>query len=278
MPLQILRQNHTATSKISHVLETDFQIVAKMMRAEFQLAEKRANSAGEIGQAREALVRNFLQEYLPVPWAVGSGFVRDANGKSSKQIDVIVNYDSILKGLPYEKKRKLYFAESVGAIVSVKSTLTKTTLRDAVYNVWSAKQLRRSSVKGQERVMSHYEQEVAEIIPGMIFAFQSKVSLRASAVALTTIIAELGIPEKEQPDVLVVLDVGHVVNVAEKEDRFKAYAGDKPGVGIVMFNSRENALLELLLLVMRYLPQHVFVPSASVLSKYYENPRRYPTQ
>lgn len=106
---------------------------------------------GENGRAREEAVRRFLAEVLPPDFGIDTGFVIDAIGGISRQVDVVI----------YRKGRypvldvggvKHFMVESVAAVIEVKAQIgSKKLLRDALNNVGSVKALDRTN-GGKNRV------------------------------------------------------------------------------------------------------------------------------
>ncbi len=54
------------------------------------LKERLLHHPGELGTDREEVVRNFLRSYIPRRFEVSTGFIFDANGKLSEQLDIII--------------------------------------------------------------------------------------------------------------------------------------------------------------------------------------------
>jgi hypothetical protein len=81
-------------------------------------------SSATKGSEREDFVEQFLSEVLPTPFRFGRGDVTDTFGNRSGQVDVVVEY-TFLPSLPLVGGgERLYLAESVAAILEVKSDLS----------------------------------------------------------------------------------------------------------------------------------------------------------
>ena len=52
---------------------------------------------GELGTAREQIIREFLTAHLPKRFDVSTGFVFDCNGLISRQLDIVV-FDATIFG------------------------------------------------------------------------------------------------------------------------------------------------------------------------------------
>ncbi|PPF62149.1 hypothetical protein C5C21_14450 [Rathayibacter tritici] len=94
--------------------------------------------------AREEVLRQYLREIVPGGYEVSTGFVIDSAGGQSKQQDlIIVRRD-------YHPRFQIggalfYPVEAVSAVVEIKSTLTAATLKEAVRNGRSVKELDRTA-------------------------------------------------------------------------------------------------------------------------------------
>jgi hypothetical protein len=107
--------------------------------------EKQADLAGvhrhgtTVGTAREFFVQRILRMVLPPMVHVGGGTIIGADGRHSRQIDVILCDPRfpVLEAVPGIRS---YFVEGVIATVEVKSTLDKRALLDALDNCYSVRQ------------------------------------------------------------------------------------------------------------------------------------------
>jgi hypothetical protein len=118
--------------------------VAEQMR--IALRQKLVPHPGELGTGREEVIRDFLRQHLPKRFGVSTGFVFDAHGKVSHQIDVII-YDAYSCPAFEAVGGKMFFpCESVVAVGEVKSQLTSTKkVSEAFDNLRSVKELDRSA-------------------------------------------------------------------------------------------------------------------------------------
>jgi hypothetical protein len=92
-----------------------------------------------IGQAREFVVARILRTILPASAHIGSGIVVASDGKTSKQIDIVV-YDPRFPFLKVDGGG-LYFVEGVLATVEVKSTMDSAQLVGCLDNSRSVLEL-----------------------------------------------------------------------------------------------------------------------------------------
>jgi hypothetical protein len=102
---------------------------------EFEAQLRRINSFTNhrvsIGSAHEGILRRFLQQHLPKRFGVGEGFVVDNKGNASGQCDIIIW--SVLDYSPIYSDGDFVIvpAESVKAIIEVKTSLNKKSLVEA---------------------------------------------------------------------------------------------------------------------------------------------------
>src|SRR5438874_4802482 len=82
-------------------------------------------SSATTGQERAAVIDEFLGKVLPPIYRFGTGDATDANGTRSGQLDVVVEYP-FAPPLPTvgAGQTRLYLAESVAAVMKVKSNLS----------------------------------------------------------------------------------------------------------------------------------------------------------
>jgi hypothetical protein len=108
---------------------------------------------GESGRAREEAIRQHIQEFLPGGLRLETGFVVDALGGQSRQIDLILYYGDYypvfrVNGLP------LVPVEAVIAVFEVKANVgSRAVLADCYEVLASVKRLDRSN-RGTNRVLT----------------------------------------------------------------------------------------------------------------------------
>jgi hypothetical protein len=89
-----------------------------------------------VGSAREFLIKRVLKSILPSLVHIGTGKIIDAKGNASNQIDVVL-FDPRFPKFEIESGIGMYPLEGVIATIEVKSTLTTTSLKDALDNTLS---------------------------------------------------------------------------------------------------------------------------------------------
>jgi len=85
-----------------------------------------------IGILTEEILRSFLKNYLPKSISVEQGFILSQNGEMSKQCDILI-YDSNYYA-PFYRINDIVVvpADSVIAVIEVKTTLTKQIFHNAI--------------------------------------------------------------------------------------------------------------------------------------------------
>lgn len=92
------------------------------------------------GQAREQIIRDFLQAHLPELVSVVSGEIVDAQNSYSKQQDVVLVLKSIPR-LPFASGSDIIFQEGVVATIEIKTNLSSATLASIGDNISSVRGL-----------------------------------------------------------------------------------------------------------------------------------------
>ena len=126
-------------------LNSVFTKVAVQFRVEFDELAREIEHRGEAGEAREEALRSMLRRYLPSRVEVGTGFVIDATGAESKQVDIVL-YDRSV-GTVFDGGGIQYFpCETVIVVGEVRTRIESTDhLETALANIASVKSLDRSN-------------------------------------------------------------------------------------------------------------------------------------
>jgi hypothetical protein len=159
--------------------------------------------SGDKGTARENVLRDFLKgPYLPKRYGVaeGTGAVVATNGAMSGQIDITI-YDALDAPRLLDVGGIQYFpVESVFGVVQVKSNLSSTAeIVDGLDNIASFKSLR---CRGHAEPLGF----------GILFAYTA--SLRWPTIIETIAQWERANPSVHWPNLVCVLDQGHILNLA----------------------------------------------------------------
>jgi hypothetical protein len=116
---------------------------------------------GESGRAREQIITRFLRRLLPSGYAVSTGFVIDAVGGISRQVDLVIHrtgYHPVLEigGVDH------FLVESVVAIIENKAAIDSVAnLQTALENIGSVKRLDRSN--GGKNTVFHLSGKVEKL-------------------------------------------------------------------------------------------------------------------
>lgn len=121
-----------------------FRALARKLRAELDSVSGGQHPA-EIGDRREAVIRDFLRAVLPGDLRVASGEIFATSGESSRQVDALV-YHHKSPTLQRSERSVVLAAESVLAAVEIKPLLRRAELADALANLHLAKALRPMAV------------------------------------------------------------------------------------------------------------------------------------
>ena len=107
-----------------------------------------ATSPSTVGAAMEQPVKKQLEQILPRGIAVGSGFVIDSEGGTSRQTDIVLYEKDICPEFSINNtpETTYYPCEGVIAVGEVKSTLDKGSLEDAFKKIASVKKLKRYQI------------------------------------------------------------------------------------------------------------------------------------
>ncbi|PZP83929.1 MAG: hypothetical protein DI582_10020 [Azospirillum brasilense] len=117
-----------------------FQSISEQLISEFQRTAEIWHPGGK-GSAREAALKQFLKDYLPQRYAIGSGAVISPENKKSGELDIII-YDPLhCPTLIKTAAHSIYPIESIYGAISVKSHLDSGELADAYQNIASLKSI-----------------------------------------------------------------------------------------------------------------------------------------
>jgi hypothetical protein len=108
----------------------------------FNSTEVTYENAFDRGGPREEFVRSFLKVYLPKKYGITTGKVIGLDGDLSRQADIII-YDSLNSPIVFNeelgKEFQIIPAESVIAVVEVKSIFTYDVYQETIANIKSFK-------------------------------------------------------------------------------------------------------------------------------------------
>ncbi len=190
------------------------------MIAAFNESAQVVHSGGK-GSQREDIRASFLEDYLPKQYGVGRGEVISPKNMRSGQMDVVIYDAQKCPVLLPSTSHAVYPVESIYGVISVKSRLNSTELKDAYQNISSFK-----SVLPRES----YEFSPA---PGMaiglsaptpvtgIFAFTADRSLEAIAEQAIKLDTQYDLSQR--PDFIAILGIGIVASREALRGLFNNY-------------------------------------------------------
>ena len=105
-----------------------------------------------VGTGREISAKKKLKSILPAGIGIGSGFVIDSFGNTSKQCDIILYEEAFaLKFIIDDNEDYAYYnCESVIAVGEVKSNASSSELKDAINKLATIKELKRQNRNGYD--------------------------------------------------------------------------------------------------------------------------------
>jgi hypothetical protein len=106
----------------SKIVRTRLEGMLDILRAAHQAGGGIANAS--IGRERELFIKNVLGNIISQPFRIGSGEIVDHDDNLAGQVDIVIEYANTLSFPIIEpNSERLYLAETVGAVVEVKSNL-----------------------------------------------------------------------------------------------------------------------------------------------------------
>jgi hypothetical protein len=151
-----------------------YQGIVDRMLSELHSISDQMSHMGEKGRNNERLLVDFLNRHLPMKYSVTTGKVVSAEGMESNQVDVIIRDRFHTPPFITSPVWDLVPVETVYAVISVKTTLDRSELDNAIQNIQSVRRL--NQVAAEE-----YENESRRKIPpsdllrtpGLIFSLTS---------------------------------------------------------------------------------------------------------
>ena len=104
--------------------------------------QNKLRHTGEFGTYREGIVRDFLQSFLPQRLAIDTGFVVNALGEVSGQIDLVIYDPSLTPPLESKNRQRFFPIETVIAAGEVKSNVSRDEFEDGLIRLAKIKEMR----------------------------------------------------------------------------------------------------------------------------------------
>jgi hypothetical protein len=135
-------------------LEELFDGVSKKLKIDFEEQAKILQHPGEVGTGKENVLKKILTKYIPRRFNVDSGFVIDALGNRSRQMDIVVHEANYTPVFEIVDGKKFFPCETVVAVGQVTSEIgSAKRLHECLANIRSAKSLDRSN-RGTNRLIT----------------------------------------------------------------------------------------------------------------------------
>jgi len=185
-----------------------FETYAEQLRAQAKEVEKQYQHSFETGEPKEALLKRFLDAYLPRKYSTAKGYVFDCYGLS-READLAI-YDTAgatpLPGLG----SPCFLCEDVYGVIEVKSRLTTKQLADAFEKIAFFKAMHRLHETAREEDSPGHENVEVDRMPmfGVIFAFESPAFESIDDIKQEAARIAEDYPSERCPGMICVLDKG----------------------------------------------------------------------
>ncbi|TDK44751.1 DUF6602 domain-containing protein [Algoriphagus formosus] len=178
--------------------------VAQVLKGEADAASVFPNST-DIGTSRENIYLEFIKNHVPSKCnAFLGGYVFDSFGKESKQLDIIVTSDTVIKFDLFNKEgngKSFAPVEGTIGVVSIKSKLDKAQLFDSLSNLASIPPTQ--SLEGRVSITKKIEEY--DNFPFKIIYASDGLSPETINLHLENFYNEnKNIPENRMPDIIHV--------------------------------------------------------------------------
>lgn len=138
--------------------------------------------AGDKGENREHILREFLVAHLPKKYGVTKGEIITKNGQHSHSADIII-YDAVNCPILYSEKTSIVPIEGVYGVIEVKSSLSKAEFIGAARQIESFKHLAPRElgvIETRQYVTIHRPSRPFGIVVGFDLAGNSLESLKSN--------------------------------------------------------------------------------------------------
>lgn len=241
---------------MSDSLELIFTGVSKKLTADFDFLSSQLVHRPSSGAAREFAIKEILRQYLPQKLAVGSGVVISSDGRTSRQMDIII-YDSLNTPLLFSAgDTQIFPVECVYAVIEVKSMLNAQELKKSAEIIHSIKQMpKKAYIKANKptthRVVNLYGQEIDYFpVLGLVFAYNSIKNISLLRDKLIDIDYDDNLMNI---DTVCILNKGLITNWQSGIDKYTV-TNEPDSQREALINS-DNSLLTFYLFMMHTLPQ-----------------------
>lgn len=183
-----------------------FESISIQLVAQFRKSAEIKHSGG-MGSVREDALKDFLKEYLPRKYGVGSGEVITSDNVVSGQLDAVIYDNDHCPLFLHSSSHSLFPVESVYGAISIKSNLDSTELKDAYANIRSLKKILSRQGFSHKPTSGMFQGMAAPVPVTAIVAYAANRSLEAIAKQVKELDAELE-DLFYRPDFVVVIGLG----------------------------------------------------------------------
>lgn len=262
---------HTMTGYPPDQLKDAFDNHGDILKQEFEKIRSKYDDSGIKGDETEAIVGEFLSEYLPRNYGWGSGEVFDRRGQTSREQDIII----CNQHHPYtysQGGRGLFFREGVEAVVEVKSVLNEEAIRNSIKKCLSLRDLEANFPK-QTRGYTVSEERL-NLLPFAVFSFETPYKPETLYEKMVDLQDEMVEERNDTIDILFVLDNALITDTKEF-DRLKPMSGEQimEGVNLQMplydVSTNMNPILfDFMIYLQDRMPQIQYMPN--IINNYIE--------
>ena len=200
----------------SNYLSEVMRHTSEMMQSKLAEIREAFNHPGNKGDGAEETLRSFLKDYLPQGLGIGKGEIIDHKGRHSKQCDVVIFNPLRAPTFSKSEDHIIFPAESVVAVIEVKTKLTASDIPNIVEAMKSVKELDRSGLVSPWKnargitVKHNWYGNQYDIPPIMyfVFSFESR-SLQKIWERLA--LEQIGLPIDNRIDSVYCLDQGSLL-------------------------------------------------------------------
>lgn len=167
---------------MDNLLEQYYRGITQRLRAEVDLINSLFQHQGIKGEGNETALRDFLTDFIPKQYGVGTGVVIDRDGKPSGQCDVVI-YDDLSYPAFFSLTASHFFPiDIVRVVIEVKTKLDATKAKTARENIRILRTLSVPEHYGDPPPLSHemtngsrvYENREYSPPSGCVFAYSSR--------------------------------------------------------------------------------------------------------
>lgn len=203
------------------ILRTYLEKCHESLIADFNRTTAAGNHNGDLGENREQLIVDFINQNQPRRLnAIRGGQVIGIDSKTSQQIDILITHDSTIEFRANQKSFRV--ADSILAGIAIKSNLTKQHLKDDFKNLASIPKPSNKALKlaspDYPRLFDIYSRD----FPHRMIIGWNGASAETLLSALKEAVDEnTDIDVSNYPDVITVLNQGFSLQLQGKKEFLK---------------------------------------------------------